>query len=1349
MAGMVEQQRGIDGGDVEAQERLGTASCEALEEFFIVTGRSFNMNVSKKRKRGLFEWFSSQFEELDLAGSVMWTEDHDSSGLVSMHADEPAYSSFSLLATPSRCMDLPRVDSLRPVDGWVPCLSKKFDLDTTYVVTPTLEVFEMLQFEDMSVPVVKAMTALEAQGRLYVDPQPGGPPLVKAKKLGKEYIPPEHAYSNKFFLGRVNGRDDTAAFCFQTHRRMLNTPARRVASKMLPAYWRHLVDHMDVAYRASSAPMPTGMREYVGSTPRHASAPVSGDSLAELFVHLRQETKMIEFFFHMGEGEPAVVEEHYNYHTKTSRLLNVMEPEGDHEEEGDEDDLDSQLGDHGVEEIAMDIGDDYPFMQRAANEGIDVERVVDGYVLALSRDETLRSLGEHAFGCPSLSTLERVGQVMQAWVDPDEEGPAADGNRDYRWLLFLHSVWENFKGMVTSLSFMVMFQHHRQHPSRPTEVFEWITGGLQRGAEARVLQRWPRAAHRLGSRRRLMYRQQAEDDEIASTIADGVAREIQRLFNPNYALTDLEYLWLYPSIGMETTVCEGLYTSQPCDFKKRDCTRMGRLPTPYKECKSTLRPHLSQRALRADIAQLRRLRAHLGLGGTVDPSTCSRTYPAWGNAMGDGTQGDRPIQVKMGAAALERDGNPVVQEEWIAGLGSLEHEDGYDPREGLLPLLGPTIMGEWPQLNTYEGSLYRVAPSSSGVLRDGTMQCGKACDAMLGLDSAMTQVGGRLSAAKRYLDKCKTEVASWVRLASTGAVDSYRLEDSALVHLVGHQDADADLRGHLHACIKDRVRALLMPRMQKLLVYTKKAELPATVLGAIGVLHLMGRRAEMQMSQFGVVDSSLIDSLVLMIGCIQYVAFGWDRVQSAMKKFFLTGAGKFLRDILTKFGFMCAFPLYFCIGGARGAMQHGFLGNTLPGSAPLWNIVNSLGGGSYVSQLLLRSALYHLRRGATARRWVWTKSILAEMFRYCDITRWPALVSSLLCTNFLELLCTHHHFGMAVQLVRVRHAVIDYRLSGLWCIHDFEGDIVGHEWEFIERVLPEDLIYRADKVDSFMTGGAIDQICGGILRGRQECLPGDNVRMERTKFVSEKWLVQVKAFFHRDQFKTKLSQNIHMNVFLAMHSELKRMKDAIEIADSSGNGCKIDVWDDLETIMHTFLHRFRGAFWPLITRANQADQGVSHQEFLRPYLLGPRSEATARAGMARLVTLQHARQGLLVRGSFVSGRGQAECMNRLSTKLASAMLQTYIANSFELMSNNRRVHLMHDQHLDWARHAAQRGADDTCWAVFGYHERVRGSRSEEIDRVRVQAKNGILLTTHQMEPRFVDSLEQLGEDIEP
>lgn len=881
------------------------------------------------------------------------------------------------------------------------------------------------------------------------------------------------------------------------------------------------------------------------------------------------------------------------------------------------------------------------------------------------------------------------------WTGVQDDIPE-DDRQNILWCIFLHSVRDNFFGMVKNRCIWYCRQHHT-HQLLDTISLEWL-GSDSMGEK-------PSAIHY--DRRVKAWR---ESRDPVRDISREAVKTALSSFDEAYQArradeqVDGDFCFVSLSIGMEVKVIEvtdegypagsrGHLYSVKAAGRDTDCEYFGKNGRALRLHWSSESARFQRRIIRGACKKAcdnnRNFKEAINYSSVVDRMSC--VYPSWGCGKKVEQEGDhvigRPCQMKSGvqlfADHVDRHDLKRYFCETISDQQDLTREQkNAEIANGLFNLLLPTadadseLSGSYPVVNTYEAH-YRAAPKKNDILRNGVAQFMVMCRMISGVDkpdNRTTMLSDRIASLQKYVENFQKAIWKWQSFCPNDP--ALRIEDCTMwkVHTRGHMSVD--VVGHqLERMACTRVEKMMNLPLQNRLLYSRRFELEETVVNIIPVFTVMRKRAELQLESFGRVDPSIVDHLALLVGLVQHVICGWDRVQSPMKMYYASSAaGRFLRANFEHYGFICNLPATFFFGGMKGlfsnSMDH-ILGSEQQG---IWNVVNHLGKLSFLSQNTMLDSLKHLRRDGNGRRWACLTSVLSDVLSLLDIRLWPRLMMELLAINLMELLCVHNDFGMAVELVTVdgsKNNVAGYRMKALWKVIS-QGD--SHDWKFVERKLPSNcsMPHLEHRAQSFLSRKAMEEIAQLTLEGRTP------ETKDRTAFANE-WMIQMETFMAMKTGRLKTSQtkdakDIHKVMMSVMMQEMKRIQDHSHRRD-------LDCVQGMYNLILYFMHSLPCDYWALCSRNSGMRE---NQDVVCLQKLCDIDSQELKIAEKYLEDLQRERAKAQKKG------GAEQNDTPLSNYLANQWIDTVLANSFSLMSYPRkRMNMMSMDNITFANLAGE------------------------------------------------------------
>lgn len=235
--------QGGDGRQANLQIVDDGASCEAFSQFFRATNRDRMIETQNEMIRVGFnrvcEFVDDEAGHEDSCVHLLL--DGATNDILAPGTRAEKLFAFSTLACPSEGINLPPVTSLASLvelEGEGICLSKTFDVDTTYAAFKSLHFLKEFRFQQLDPSVVAEMARETNSTRYYVEPQRGlaglrAPPRVVNR--GEEKHPSSsHTFVKRIFLGRT--RNDNTVSLVQLHRSTIDSPCRRVAYEVFKLY---------------------------------------------------------------------------------------------------------------------------------------------------------------------------------------------------------------------------------------------------------------------------------------------------------------------------------------------------------------------------------------------------------------------------------------------------------------------------------------------------------------------------------------------------------------------------------------------------------------------------------------------------------------------------------------------------------------------------------------------------------------------------------------------------------------------------------------------------------------------------------------------------------------------------------------------------------------------------------------------------------------------------------------------------------------------------------------------------------------------------------------------------------
>jgi hypothetical protein len=625
--------------------------------------------------------------------------------------------------------------------------------------------------------------------------------------------------------------------------------------------------------------------------------------------------------------------------------------------------------------------------------------------------------------------FDAISLVLDQCQDEEPDGMEDWRNRapedasrleSIKWALFLHSVRENFFGMVQNHCIWVCHQHHRQRVTNISSL-EWIA---------------PEAgptALRYDSDEKFWFPEQ----NAAERIARDAVRCSLSLFDMEYQgsqpVGDLGYCFVTIAIGMEVKVSKVRVLNDPEDDGGPRYSMVGigpELPCEFfGPSGSAIRLHWSSNGMQALRGLVRvvcrrafdnhhELRAAVRRDTAVDRMVT--VYPAWGCGKTlardeGGVVKGRPCQFKSSLHPFSNHVPPVrlaryFKEEIARMPGLSQEQKRQEMANGLYTLLLPTAegpeeecSGSYPVLNTYEG-IYRACPAPNSVLRDGSKEFMEMARGICGLDGSSHET--RVKQLSDYVSSFQEGLWRWHDACPSSP--ALRVEDCCMYRARRQRPCISVewLQGVVQEKVTSRVQLLMNVPLRHHVVFSRRFEFEETVLNTIPLLTMLMRRGEMQMCAVGRVHPSLIDHLAMVVGMVQHVVFGRDRLASAMKKYFnVSPQALCLRTMLVEYGFICGLPVSFFFGGSNGLLGTP-LGTMRHDS--LRHLASHAGLLSFLPQKMITECIRSAQRTNTSKRWQMLGCVLSDILHFLDITLWPTLMLELLSINFLELLCVHH-----------------------------------------------------------------------------------------------------------------------------------------------------------------------------------------------------------------------------------------------------------------------------------------------------------------------------------------------------
>lgn len=896
-----------------------------------------------------------------------------------------------------------------------------------------------------------------------------------------------------------------------------------------------------------------------------------------------------------------------------------------------------------------------------------------------------------------LEFLDFIGEILENHTDEDYDLPEGETWKhlvdttvektqieNIKWSLFLHSVRENMFGMIESRCIWFCHQHHRHQLCDVVSLEHLSSGGTSPLPLALEYNHNAKLWKDNGCADIDLARKAAS---LAMTSFDG---EYHRRHSGSHR--DGGFCFVSVSIGMEVKVAR-VSEKRISDEIYYDMKPLGdTLPCEYfGDSGKAIRLHWSihgayklRNQIRQAYNQATEERPHIkrkyGSSSAVIDKM-NTIYSAWGcgkkrckdmqgNAFG------RPCQTKsalhlfadhVDIDTLQGYFRQTIQNRKDLDAVSMEREIRFGLFNLLLPTQEESSCISYPVLNIYEG-VYRAAPKKTSKLRDGSKSF---------LDMAMNisgaEKGRKTSAAQKinkltkYVNDFQKEIWEWHDACPLNP--ALRIEDCSLTSTLKEGSAISVEHVEWAVCNKalSRIKTMMNVPLKDYLIYSRRFELEETIVNTIPIFTMMCRRGEQQLKILGRADPSLVDHLALLVGLVQHVIFGWDRVCSDMKKYFMTSlAAKFLRQGLETYGFICGLPATFFFGGSKGFITNA-QSNFGEHGTSTWNVVNHLGKVSFLSQNVLMKSL-KVKKNGNPFRWELLTTVLSDVLHHLDITLWPRLMMELLAINFLELLCIHSDFGMAVELVTNDGQPVGYRMRALWKIFGY-GD--SHDWQFVQRCLPSSsrtpLEHRAS---SFLCKKAIADIA--------DILDATGDEVSRTGFASE-WAEQIGKLVRvtTGEYCGHDPKDIHTVMFKCMISELRR------IAVITKN--KITVRLVLESLLVQFMHLLPGDYWSQLKRGQTMRENI---EKIHLRKLGPVDPDALEQSAGRLYHAQRVRSALFRDGGILQEEQE------LSNLLANQWMDTVMACSFSMMHfPNRRMNEMSPENIMFVQHADRVPAD--------------------------------------------------------
>lgn len=221
------------------------ASCEAFSQFFRRTGKNeVGITEESMMKEG-FQFVRGYLKDHGPPIVNELVTDNDNIQTLCPSRRPAGVFPFSTMAIPDCPMDLPKVASLGALGtkGEAICLSKTWDLDTTYAVFRCLDFLKEFKFLPIDSSVAGEIVVEQHATRFYVEPDPRngprGPPRVLNNGMGVK-LDATHTFSNRIFLGRT--RNDNIVSMVQLHRKHIDRPSRRVAFDLMKIYLEDTVN---------------------------------------------------------------------------------------------------------------------------------------------------------------------------------------------------------------------------------------------------------------------------------------------------------------------------------------------------------------------------------------------------------------------------------------------------------------------------------------------------------------------------------------------------------------------------------------------------------------------------------------------------------------------------------------------------------------------------------------------------------------------------------------------------------------------------------------------------------------------------------------------------------------------------------------------------------------------------------------------------------------------------------------------------------------------------------------------------------------------------------------------------
>jgi len=235
-----------------------------------------------------------------------------------------------------------------------------------------------------------------------------------------------------------------------------------------------------------------------------------------------------------------------------------------------------------------------------------------------------------------------------------------------------------------------------------------------------------------------------------------------------------------------------------------------------------------------------------------------------------------------------------------------------------------------PVLSIYE-TRFRGAANTNCCLRGSG---GNFLECLEAIASPTARANTKIKKVSQMVDKVEHSVMRYFE--DEPRTPSIRAEECSMIYFCYHPvlnvrnrlvrpraDPNEELFPLVREHISSRLEHLDNFQLHRMCIYSHFYEYPHLVKNVLPWLNILKHRAIEQINVSNRVESGVVDTLVLAVGAISWLIYGWDRKKTPWKSYFLSSSGKIVRDILKDTGMLCGLPSSLVCGGIRGSFLIG------------------------------------------------------------------------------------------------------------------------------------------------------------------------------------------------------------------------------------------------------------------------------------------------------------------------------------------------------------------------------------------------------------------------------------------